>query len=570
MNAQEDWRLTYEKSGFLETGRYSEAVEFCKRLESASPYARVITYGTSPEGRPMTALVISKEKSFTPAAAMKSGKPLVLINNGIHPGEIEGKDADLMLARNILISKKEAALIDKVNLLIIPVFNVDGHERFGAYNRINQNGPKEMGWRVTSQNLNLNRDYVKADTPEMRAWLKLFHDWNPDFFFDNHTTDGGDWQYTVAQAMPLAQTQDAALVQWSKRLLENIEPKLKADDHLMSPYFGGFNEQSPESGFSVEDFSPRYSHGYGAAVNRPAMLVETHVLKPYKRRVEATYSINKRTIEYIGATASELKKLVTQADAALSKGIDGTNVVLSSHTADKWRPFTFYGFEFTPYQSDISGAEIRKWDTSKPITVQSRIRDTFEPELTITAPFAYAVPPQWTDVIDLLQIHGMRFRKTQERHTGAFDTYRFENIQFPRAPFEGRFMPSFRTAAIREERTLPIGTVLVSTSQPGGKLLMHLLEPDAPDSLARWGFFNAMFEEKEFFEDYAMEPIAKRMLDNDPELRRKFEEALKDPAFANNPRQRLAFFYDRSRYFDKWLKKYPIARLTKAQTLAIK
>lgn len=564
---QTDWRLTYEKSKFTETGRYSEAVSFCKRLEKASPMAKVIRYGTTPEGRPMVALLLSKNKVFAPG---KSKKPLILINSGIHPGEIEGKDASLILARNIAVSKKELALIDKVDILIVPVFNVDGHERFGAYNRINQNGPKKMGWRVTSRNLNLNRDFAKADTAEMRAWLHLFQTYKPAFFFDNHTTDGGDWQYDVAYGMPLSQTQNPAVVNWSKAMLSDVLPKVAKDGHLTSPYFSGFDPSAPQKGFAVEDFSLRYSTGYGAAVNRASMLVETHVLKPYKTRVEATYSLNKRVIQYCGKTSAQLAAANSKADAQAAAGMEGHTVVLSTTLADAWRPFVFYGYAFKAYQSEISGAEIPSWDRKKPITVQSRIRDQFVPSAKVIAPYAYAIPPQWNDVIAVCGTQGIRMSKLTKPAAGVFWTYRFENIRFPTAPFEGRFMPSYGVAPIRERRELPAGTVIIRTAQPLGKLAINLLEPIAPDSLAHWGFFNAMFEEKEFFEDYTMEPIAKKMLESDPELKRKFQEALKDPAFANNPRQRLAFFWDRSPYFDKWLKKYPIVRLSKADAAKLK
>src|SRR5579862_4811578 len=215
-----DWQTTYERSGYVETGRYAEAVDTCKRLASASPWARVIRWGVSPQGRAMVALVLSKEGVFTPEVARRSRKPLVIINNGIHSGEIEGKDAGLLLARDILITKSQARLLDNVNLLLIPIFSVDAHERSTPYNRINQNGPRSMGWRATAVNLNLNRDFMKADGEEMVGMLHLLHTWKPDFFFDNHTTDGADWQYAMQLAVPLAQTQAAPVVEWSQRMLD--------------------------------------------------------------------------------------------------------------------------------------------------------------------------------------------------------------------------------------------------------------------------------------------------------------------------------------------------------------
>lgn len=562
-----DWSTVYEKSGYVETGRYPEAVDYCHRLERASPFARVIRFGVSPEGRPLIALVISRDRAFTPDAAMRSGKPLIFIDNGIHSGEIEGKDASLILAREILITKCEAALIDRVNLLIVPVFSVDAHERFRAYNRINQNGPQEMGWRATAVNLNLNRDFIKADATEMQGMLHLLHTWKPDFFFDNHTTDGGDWRYSVQIGVCTGPDVAAPVADWSRAMVAAIQPQVERDGYLMAPYFGGFDPAHPERGLSVDTFGPRYSHGYLAAMNRPAMLVETHMLKPYRHRVETTYSLVKRTIEYCGQNASGLKAAIAAADQADATLTPGTPMTLTAKTGTQSHPFVFKGWTYKPYMSAVSGAMIPAW-THEPQDIPTTIRDTFEPALTLDAPAAYAVPPQWSDAIALLEQHGLSVVRTSKPVSDTFETFRFENARWARGPFESRFQPDFTTMKIQERRTLPEGTVIVRAAQPGARLLMHLLEPDAPDSLIRWGIFNTIFEQKEYFEDYAMEPIARKMLEQDPTLRAEFETKLKEPAFAASPRARLDFFYERSPYADEKLNKYPIVRLTAAQLAA--
>lgn len=559
----QDWQTTYERSGTLETGRYAEAVDYCRKLAAASPWAKVVRWGTSPEGREMVALALSKEGAFTPEAARRSRKPLVLINNGIHSGEIEGKDADLLLARNILRTPSDAALLDHVNLLILPVFSVDAHERFSPYNRINQNGPKAMGWRATSTNLNLNRDFMKADGEEMVAMLHLLHAWKPDFFFDNHTTDGADWQYTIQIGVPQAQTLAAPLVAWSQRMLGAVLPQVERDGFLTSPYFDGVNYNHLQGSLSVSDFGPRYSTGYLAAMNRPSMLVETHMLKSYRQRVEATYSINKRVIEYVAATAAELRAANRAQDEAEGRLQPGTPVVLAAETTSATRPFTFRGLKYQPYRGEISGELIPAW-SREPQDTLTTIRDQFAPSLTVAAPAAYAVPPQWKEVIARLTLHGLHLVRLKQPMTASFETYRFENVVFPREPFEGRFQPQFRVVKIEEERTLPVGTALVPVAQVGAKLLLHLLEPEAPDSLVHWGLLNTIFEQKEYFEDYAMEPIAHKMA-QDPKLKAEFEERLKDPKFAANPRARLEFFYVRSPYADIRLNKYPIVRLTAQQ-----
>lgn len=559
--APKGWELTAEKTGFEATGRYAEAVTFCRRLEKASPYARVIRYGTSPQGREMLALVLSKEKAFTPEAARRTGKPVVFINNGIHSGEIEGKDADLILARDILVAKTRAALLDGVTLVILPVFSVDAHEeRFGPYNRVNQNGPREMGWRSTSENLNLNRDWMKADAGETKALLRFLTAWNPDFLFDNHTTDGGDWRYTVLADVPSGPTLDSGVADWAKQMRAAVTASVEKDGFLTAPYFDLQNPGRPEDGLSVQDFEPRYTHGYMTARNRPSMLVETHMLKPYGQRVAATYSINARTIAYIGENAKSLLAAIHTADAAAAATRPGDKFVLTSRTAPETRPFIFHGLVYAPFDSPITGGKVHAW-TREAKDTPTTIRDTFTPGLTITAPAAYAIPPQYTEIIARLDLHGLRYTRLKTPRIDSFDTWRFESVTFPAAPFEGRFRPRYRAIPIQEKRTLPVGTVIISTAQPGAKLLLHLLEPEAPDSLLSWGFLNGIFASPEYAEEYAMEPIARKMLEADPALKAAFEERLKDPIFATNRSARIAFFYERSPYFDVRKDKYPIVRL---------
>jgi hypothetical protein len=235
---KDKWETYFEKSGFLSTPDYNETIEYLKRLAQASPYARLIKIGVSPQGRDLFCFIVSKDKSFIPAEARKLNKPVIMIQNGIHSGEIEGKDACLLLLREILITKEKSDWLDHVILLIVPVFNVDGHERTSPYNRINQNGPSNMGWRTTAQNLNLNRDYMKADAPEMRSFLKLYNSWLPDFFIDTHTTDGMDCQYSVTYAIEKNGNVPPGTESWIRnKYIPAIEKETAAAGFKILPYF---------------------------------------------------------------------------------------------------------------------------------------------------------------------------------------------------------------------------------------------------------------------------------------------------------------------------------------------
>jgi len=565
--AFQDWTITAERTNFAETGRYQEAVDFCKRLARFSPAAKVITYGKSPEGRPMVALLISSDRQFSETAFTGSKKPLIFVQNGIHSGEIEGKDASLMLARDMLVQKKHAELLAGANWVIVPVFSLDAHERFGPYNRINQNGPTQMGWRATAQNLNLNRDWMKADSPEMRAEISLVQRYKPDIFFDNHTTDGADFQYVLTLGIPWGSAMPAETATWSKKLYDQLERRCSAQGFPTAPYFSMNNRTDPSRGITVSDYSPRFSHGYVSALNRPAILVETHVLKPYEPRVKATYSVMVETALECVRQAKELKAMNARADAAAASVKEGDSVVLTSELTNETEPFTFLAYPYAPRPSSITGRPVAAWDRTKPQTVATTVRWKFKPGLTVAAPAAYAVPPAWHGVIDRLKLHGVKSFTLNKPMTDLFWTERFEDVKFAPSPFESRQQPSFKSVAINGTRTLPAGTVIVPVAQPHSRLLIHLMEPNAPDSFVQWGFFNTIFESKEYAEDYAMEPYANKMLAGNQALAKEFAEALKDEKFAASASARLDFFYRRSPYFDDRLNKYPVVRLSTAQLL---
>ncbi|MFQ5700704.1 MAG: M14 family metallopeptidase, partial [Acidobacteriota bacterium] len=273
-------RTLAERTEFARTSRYDETLEFCRRLDRQSSAIHTTVFGTSPEGRDLILVVASAERAFTAEAARRTGKPIVLIQAGIHAGEIAGKDAGLMLLRDIAASDGEAALLDHAIILFMPIYNVDGHERFGRYNRINQNGPERMGWRVTARNLNLNRDYMKADAAETRAWLGVFTSWWPDLTIDCHTTDGGDYQYDVTYLYESGPNAPPPVGRWiEKAVNERVVPDLVATGHLPSRYISFADSNDPAAG--VRDFGitrPMFSNGYTVLQNRPSLTIEAHAI----------------------------------------------------------------------------------------------------------------------------------------------------------------------------------------------------------------------------------------------------------------------------------------------------
>src|SRR5580700_5133679 len=313
-----DLITTGEKTDFNETAPYAETVEISHRLEKASRFVKVMDIGTTPEGRTMIALVVSKDRAFTPDAAAKTNKAVIMVQSGIHAGEIEGKDPVLMLVRDMTVGKRFAGWLDHVIFVIVPVFNIDGHENISLYHRPSQNGPRSTGTRSNAQRLNLKRDYMKADTPEMHAWLKVFNTWNPDFLIDNHVTDGSDMQYDVTWDM--ARNQDIAepAGAWVRdRYVPELDKRMAADGHMVAPY-GALRNVNGKREFFMEVFTPRYSHLYAAVQNRPCLLVESHSLKAAKTRAWAHYDIMRHSIETISRDPEALRRAVRAADAEMS------------------------------------------------------------------------------------------------------------------------------------------------------------------------------------------------------------------------------------------------------------
>lgn len=557
------WLTYFEKSGMTESPDYHNSVKYFEKFEKNFPNVKIKDIGITPQGRKLKVVIVAKDKAFTPLKAKRTGKAIVLIQNGIHPGEIEGKDACMLLLRDILVTKEKAHLLDNLILLIIPVLNVDGHERLSPFNRPNQNGPKKMGWRTNALNLNLNRDYLKADTPEIQSFLKLFNEWLPDFMIDNHTTNGADYQYHVTYGIEKHQNIDHGLVQWIKnKYLPYLHRKVEADGFIIGPYME-FKNGTIESGILDLPSPPRLSHGYCAAQNRVCLLIETHSLKPFANRVFSTKSMMHHTLEYLNDNVEEIMALNIQADKNPIRNYltEKKKFPLILISNGKFEKFLFKGFEWYDDYSEITGSMVRKY-TSKPVEIEIPIFNQAKSLKKIFVPEAYLIPQEFESVIKVLSYHQIKLTRLQNDKMFKVERYRFTNVNFALRPYEGRQLPSFNTECFEENILLPKGTYIVPTKQRALRVIINLLEPDAPDSFAHWGFFNAFFERKEYAEAYIMEPYADIMLENNPTLRNDFYKRLEfDEKFRNSPLDRLDFFYQRSPFFDTRENVYPIMRL---------
>ena len=564
----ENWLTHFEKSNFLETAKYDETMSYFKKLADASLYAKMLSFGVSPQGRKLYCLVVSKDKAFIPVEAKKTGKPIILIENGIHSGEIEGKDASMILLREILITKVKENLIDNTILLVVPIFSVDAHERFGSYHRINQNGPTEMGWRTTAQNINLNRDWTKADAPEMKAMLNLFSSWLPDFFIDTHTTDGADYQYAITYAMEKYNNIFAETGNWIKnKLIPYFEKKVNEDGFLITQYFG-FKGYKIEDGITGGSFSPRFSHSYASAQNRPGLLIETHMMKPYKERVFSTKSLLNAVIEFVNNDPDKIINLNKQADVdAINRySINKKYLPLALKLTNANKPFTFKGFQSVRDSSWLSGGIWTRY-TNEKVEIKTNYHDEMVISDSVSVPSKYLIPEEWgtwDGLIERIKLHGIEVKQLTDPKKFIVTIYRFNNKKFANYSYEGHQRVITDYGSYTDTVTMPKGTFVINTDQRAVKIIVNLLEPKAEDSFLQWGFFNSIFERKEYFESYVMEKVAREMIEKNPELKIEFEKKLsEDKKFSESPRQRLNFFYERSPYVDDHLDVYPIMRVDK-------
>ncbi len=565
-NVPKEWRTVAEETGYVRTSTYAQAVAFARRLDAASANVVYKSYGKSGEGRDMPLLIAASGGAFTPELARKQGKAVVLVQAGIHAGEIDGKDAGLALFRDIAITKTRAHLLKDVVILFEVIHNVDGHENSNDYMRMNQNGPAGTGFRANATNLNLNRDYMKADAPETRAWLGLWNTWKPDVFIDCHVTDGADFQFNLTYEYAHHQEVAPSIKAWmDEHFDKRVVPKVEKEGNLLTHYIE-FAGREITSGIATFIATPRYATGYAAIRNRPGLLIETHVYKPYKSRVRGTYDVLRHFIEEIGNSKNTLFVAERLAEiGTLRRGTEqgrGSSFPLGIGVTDKTTEIAFKGLDYKIEDSDISGGKrIVYGTTPKNYTIKKF--DEGKVERSVTTPLYYIVPPQYVEVIDRLRLHGVKFETLKAERTFEVESYKLTEPKWSDASFENRITLSCKQIVIKESRTYAAGSILITMNQPAANVAIHLLEPNGPDSFVYWGFFNSIFEQKEYGESYQIEKLAKEMLAGDPNLKAEFEASLKDEAFAKNPRARLNFFYERSPYYlNQKVGIYPVGRIT--------
>jgi len=554
-----------ERSKFRSTGRYAEVLQLCATFEKAYPrYVRCVTFGRTPEGRPMVALIASRSGTLLPDEARRRKLPVVLVQGGIHAGEIDGKDAGFIALREMLDGRVAKDALEKTVLIFVPVFNVDGHERFGRWNRPNQRGPEEMGWRTTAQNFNLNRDYVKSDSPEMQSMLRMIDTWDPLATIDLHVTDGAKFQHDIAIMVEPVHAGDELLRKAGRELRDGVIDDLARQGSSPLPFYPSFVvADDPASGFVDGVAPPRFSHGYFYLRNRMGMLVETHSWKDYPARVRATRNAIVSVMTRIANSGASWLALAAEADKRAAS-LAGNAVPLTYKAAESSRTISFRGYEYKREPSSVSGAPMTRYDEAKPKTWRIPLRDEIRPDLVTNMPKAgYVVPAAYATIVaEKLSLHGIAFRNISvslaRTPLGAF---RATKVTYSPASNEGHQTMTFEGRWAVEPRDVAAGALFVPSAQAKSRLVAALLEPQAPDSLAYWGWFATAFEKKEYMEDYVAEEVARQMMAADPALAAEFRRKVEaEPEFAKSKSERLAFFYRRHSSWDERYNLYPVLR----------
>ena len=554
-----DFETHFEKSNGLETATYLQTIKFYYNLAEVYPEISIKAIGETDSGEPLHLVTLNLDAVFDFSKIKEHNKRILLINNGIHPGESDGIDATMMLIRDIVQGKIEAP--KQTVLATIPIYNIGGSLNRNSTTRTNQNGPKEYGFRGNARNYDLNRDFIKCDTKNTRTFARIFHLVKPDVFIDNHVSNGADYQYTLTHVFTQHNKMGNDLGDYiHTEMMPTLKQKLLEKNWDITPYVNVFN-QVPEEGFSQFMDYPRYSTGYATLFNCLGVMVETHMLKPYKQRVEGTYELMKSMIDITEEQGDKISELRNSALANFqSKKTYPLDWIIDT---TKTTTLNFKGFEGHFIESKITGANRLKYDRTKPFTKKISYQNYFKPSLEVKIPDAYIIPQGWHNVIDLLKLNAVKMHVLERDSTITVESYKIEDYKTREMPFEGHYLHYKVTVSKNNQNiTFKKGDVIIKTAQPSFRYIIETLEPQAPDSFFNWNFFDTILQQKEWVSPYVWEDLALKILDKNPKLKVEFEEKKKNEKdFTDQWYAQLDWIHKQSKYYEKAHLQYPIYRL---------
>jgi hypothetical protein len=549
----------FETSKGTASPDYFQVIDWWKKMDTYAPIVKMLEMGPTDAGYPLHLVLVSQDKDFDIPSLKNKKANIVFVLNGIHPGEPDGIDASMLLVRDIV--QKKFNLPSNVILALIPVYNIGGALNRSENYRVDQNGPVEKGFRGNSQNLDLNRDFIKADSKEAISFSKIFQLLDPDVFVDNHVSNGADYQHVMTL---IASQHNRLGGEMGKFMNEVFEPglyeKMKSKGYDLVPYVNHFGE-TPEKGWTQFWDSPRYSSGYASLWNSFAFVPETHMLKPYVQRVDATKKMMESFLEF---TASNGKKIHQLRAQAMNENLSRKSFPVAwKNDRSKFKNIVYKGYASGKKNSAVSGLPRLYYDRTKPYTITVPFFNFYTDTLSIATPKAYIIPQGWYKVIDRLMANGVKYSRLKKDSLINVEAYRIENYQASQRPFEGHHVNT-NIQVSRSDKAIAFrkGDYLIMLDQKANRFLMETLEPQAEDSYFTWNFFDPILGQKEGFSDYVFEETAAEYLAKHPELKIKLEERKQaDSSFAGSARAQLDFIYRNSPYYEKAHLEYPVYRL---------
>lgn len=551
----------FEQSGGTETPDYYGIIDWWKKLDDKFPQVKMLTMGPSDAGFPLHLIVVSNDRDTDLASLRKKNKRIILINNGIHPGEPDGIDASMLLVRDIVTGK--TTLPNNVVLTIIPVYNIGGCLNRSEFYRVDQNGPKEFGSRGNSQNLDLNRDFIKSDSKEARSFAEIFHLCDPDVFVDNHVSNGADYQHVMTLIASQHSKLGGAMGTFMNTQFEpGLYASMKQKGYDLIPYVNAFGD-TPESGWPEFLEGPRYSSGYASVWHTFAFVPETHMLKPYDQRVKATYALMESFIDFTSKNSDAIRSAREEQKRA---AVNATEFPLN-WTVDRSKNAerVFKGYEASRKPSAISGQPRLFYDRSKPFEKTVKFYNTYVPKTMIKKPAAYIIPQGWWKVIELLKVNKVQMRQLSRDTAIQVEVYRIEDYKTaPRQNEMHHINSDVKTSTSVKQMKFRKGDYYVPMNQVANRFLTEVLEPQGDDSYFAWNYFDGVLGQKEGFSSYVFEETAAEFLKNTPDVKTKLEQRkATDTAFAKSGSAQLSFVFQNTPYYEQDHLRYPVYRVVK-------
>ncbi|MCC5945987.1 MAG: M14 family metallopeptidase [Bernardetiaceae bacterium] len=581
--AQKNLETPFEKSNGKATATYYETIEFYKNLASSSRFFEIKEVGMTDAGLPLHTVIFSADRNFEPPAPKdrnkektnsederkattneaeepEAEKMVLLILNGIHPGEPDGIDASMLWCKKLANDKNLRTQYENLKIVIIPCYNIGGALNRNSHTRVNQNGPAHYGFRGNAQNYDLNRDFIKQDSKNAKAFAEIFHHWKPHFFLDTHVSNGADYPYTLTYLASQYDKAGPIIGSFMRSITPILEQKMAERGEEIIPYVNIWND-TPDKGYTQFYDSPRYSSGYATLFQTPSIVIETHMLKPFDKRVEATLAFFEEVANLMVLQSRKFTYIVDEARAQIQ---------LQSAFPLDWLPekgrhekIKFKAYKADSVISEVSGLKRLRYDPEQIRELEIPYYTYYREVEVAQKPFAYIIPQAWHRVIAILESNGVRLERANSDKDIKAEVYYIRNYKTSTYPYEGHYLHSDVRIEVKGELVkIKKGDYIVYTEQPAVRYLVETLEPHAPDSFFNWNFFDSILQQKEGFSDYVFEDLAAEILRENPNLRKELEEKRKkDPVFAKDARAQLDFVYKNSpHYLEQQHLRYPVVR----------